>query len=370
MPSPLLPPELKLSIADYLDPISSLNFALTCKEYWKLCQALLESHTKRFAEAPLLASYEIEGAARPLMDGPPRPRIGIWQTLKDVLRDPKKGWYITEIDLRSCWVHDNSKAPEEVPEEFLDAAMKLMDLYPPLVDGDSRAMKNAIDLYHVEDPAEKCIVTQIYNDVKAGSPSGVLAILIHHLLNLKTIRMTMDREDTTFAAMIDWVAIEYMDEAKSPHLPFQRLKTAALSHYDTEGCIAADWVLTFLRIPSLRTFAASMMGGDFRRKMDIPKERSIRPGSKIEEFVFTSCQFEAKAVEYMIANTLSLKRFTYAAGGACTNEALYDPKVILKALAKYARDSLEYLVLQHFDLTEEEVRIHLSLPRPWILVHH
>jgi hypothetical protein len=369
MPLTLLTPELKLRITDHLDPVSTLNFALTCKEHWTLSQNLLEHHTRRFAEELLLASYKVEGAPRPRIDGPPRTRIGIWQTLEDVLRDPKDGWYITEIDLRSCWVSQNRKAPEDVPPVFLEAAMELMDLYPPLADGDWRVTKTSVRVYEVEDPAEKCIVTQIYNDVKSGSPAGVLAILIHHLPNLRTIRMTMDNDDATFSLMIDWVAIEYMDAAKVPCLPFQRLKTAALSHYDTEGCIAADWALTFLRFPSLRTFAASMMGGDFRRKMDISKAASFQPASGVEEFIFSSCQFEAKAVEYMIARTRSLKRFSYSAGGACTDEALYDPKVVLNALSKYAQDSLEHLLLEHFDLSEEEVRGPYFPPCPWILVH-
>ena len=369
MPLTLLTPELKLCITDHLDPVSTLNFALTCKEHWKLNQNLLQHPTRRFAEAPLLASYEVLGPPNRHIDGPPRTRIGIWQTLEDVLRDPRKGWYITEIDLRSGWVDLNRKAPEDVPPEFLEAAIELMDLYPPLFDDDWR-LTTPLRLHELLDPAEKCIVTQIYDDVKSGSPAGVLAILVHHLPNLRTLRMTMDNDDMTFGVMIDWVAIEYMDAAKALRLPFQRLKTVALSHYDTEGCIAADWALIFLHLPSLRTFAASMMGGDFRRrKMDIAKARSAQPPSGVEEFIFSSCQFEAKALGYMIARTRALKRFTYTAGGPCTDEALYDPKVVLNALSKYAGDSLEHLVLQHFDLCEEEVRDPYFAPCPWIQVH-
>jgi hypothetical protein len=341
MPSTILPPELKLCIADILDPISSLNYALTCKEHWKLCHTLLETHTKRFAEAPVLASYDTQGVPTPCADGSSRIPCGIWQTLGNVLRDPKEGWYITEIDLISCWV-DNRKAPEEVPAEFLDAAMELMDLYLPFELAD--------------DCSEELIVTQISNDIKAGSPSGALAILIHHLPNLRTLRMTIDREDTAFGAMIDQVAIEYSNAAKVLRLPFQRLKTVSLSHYDTESCISADRALPFLRIPSLRIFAASMMGGDFRRKMRLPKGRHFQQESNVEEFLFSGCQFDARALDYMIAQTRSLKRFTYTAGGSITDEALYNPKVILRALVKYAQNSLEHLVLLHGNLAEEEVR--------------
>jgi hypothetical protein len=354
MPSTILPPELKLSIADFLDPISSLDYALTCKDHWKLCHTLLEMHTKRFAEAPVLASYDTQGVPTPCADGSSRARCGIWQTLGNILRDPKEGWYITEIDLISCWVDDNKKPPEEVPTEFLDAAMELMDLYPPLELADS-ITHESVNSYRSEDCSE-AIVTRIFNDIKAGSPSGALAILIHHLPNLRTLRMTRDHDDVVFGAVIDQVAIEYSNTAKIPRLPFRRLKTVSLSHYDTEGCISVDRSLPFLRIPSLRIFAASMMGGTFRRKMRLPKAGSFQPESNVEEFFFSDCQFDARALEYMIAQTRSLKRFTYFAGGAIVDEALYDPKVILRALVKYAQNSLEHLILGHEHLDEEEVR--------------
>jgi hypothetical protein len=354
MPPTILPPELKLSIADFLDPISTLNYALTCKEHWKLCHSLLETHTRRFAEAPVLASYDTQGVPTPCADGSSRTNCGIWQTLGNVLRDPKEGWYITEIDLISCWV-DVRKAPEEVPPEFLDAAMELMDLYPPPELADS-ITNESVNSYRSEDCSE-VLVTRIFNDIKAGSPSGALAILIHHLPNLRTLRMTIDREDAVFGAVIDQVAIEYSNAAKVPRLPFRRLKTVSLSHYDSEGCISADRSLPFLRIPSLRIFAASMMGGTFRRKMRLPIMGPVQPESNVEEFFFSDCQFDARAVEYMIAQTRSLKRFTYYAGGTIVDdEALYDPKVILRALVKYAQNSLEHLILGHGHLHEEEVR--------------
>jgi hypothetical protein len=366
MPSTILPPELKLSIADFLDPISSLDYALTCKDHWKLCHTLLEMHTKRFAEAPVLASYDTQGVPTPCADGSSRARCGIWQTLGNILRDPKEGWYITEIDLISCWVDDNKKPPEEVPTEFLDAAMELMDLYPPLELADS-ITHESVNSYRSEDCSE-AIVTRIFNDIKAGSPSGALAILIHHLPNLRTLRMTRDHDDVVFGAVIDQVAIEYSNTAKIPRLPFRRLKTVSLSHYDTEGCISVDRSLPFLRIPSLRIFAASMMGGTFRRKMRLPKAGSFQPESNVEEFFFSDCQFDARALEYMIAQTRSLKRFTYFAGGAIVDEALYDPKVILRALVKYAQNSLEHLILGHEHLDEEEVRSPSLTTSPYTLI--
>jgi hypothetical protein len=335
-----IPPELKLCIADHLDPSSSINFALTCKEHWRLCEPILKAHARGFAEAPVLNSHYTG--------------TDLWQALKDVLRDPRKGWYITEISLMSSWSSHRHAAFEEDVDEFQKAATTLMDLYTPFSsDGMVEAGYFGLFGSHIE---EECVVKKIRDSIAIGSPDGAVAILVHHLPNLKTLRMTMSREDDAFEVLLHWIAMEYSNAAKALHLPFQRLKTAMLSHYDTEGHVSVNWALPFLRIPSLRTFAANMMGGHFRGEKGRGR---VTPGppprSNIEEFCFAACKFDARAVEYLVASTHSLKRFLYADDGACVGENMYDPKVVIKALDKYARHSLEHMVLDHMEYHEEEV---------------
>lgn len=120
--------------------------------------------------------------------------------------------------------------------------------------------------------------------------------------------------------------------------------------------MSADWVLLFLRVPSLRTFAANMMGGDFWYEGELPAISFYpHPQSNIEEFFLIDCQFDAEVVEYLLSSTQALKRFTYVAGGCIMSDDLYDAKLVLKALGEHARHSLECLVLRHDPYNQEEV---------------
>jgi hypothetical protein len=315
-----LPSELKLNVADYLDPQSSINFGLTCKEHWQLCRPLFKKHTLAFLQAPIVTAQNA------------------LELLRATLQDPSQGWYIREISFQDGW-DDPSTTPVDDAERLQEAVSQLKHLYS-----------------HSDTGLEQdWVVTQIERGLETGDPASAVAVLLHHLPYLRTLRLTMGHGNV-FESLLERIGVEYINAAKRSNLPLQHLRTVALAYYDTEGCIGPDWALTFLRIPSLRTFAASMMGGDFRHgQSDSEVPFYPHPKSNIEEFYFTMCQFDSAALEYLISCTFDLKRFEYGAGGCCTDEAAYEAKSVLKALAEHARDSLEYLVLSHFAYQEEEV---------------
>lgn len=317
----LLPSELKLRIADYLDPGSSINFGIACKEHWQLCQTLFKRHAKSFAEAPVVTAYNA------------------LDLLRATIQDPSQGWYIREISFKETW-DDPSTTLEEDAEQLQKSARQLRRLYP-----------------HTSSTVEdECLITRIEQDLATGHPNSAVAVLLHHLPNLRTLRLTTTREYSNFESLLERIGVEYVDAAKSSRLPLQHLQTVALVHDDTEGCISPDWALPFMRIPSLRVFAARMMGGDFDRDQNEPAIPFYpHPQSSIEEFFFDCSQFDPAALEYLLSCTPALKRFTYSAGGCCVSEDPYDAKVVLKALAEHAQHSLECLVLEHFMYDEEEV---------------
>jgi hypothetical protein len=70
---PLLPPELKLSIVDHLDPFSTVNFGLTCRHHWELYRPVIEKHARSFAEAPVVDA------------------VDVWKLLRDILQDDSRG---------------------------------------------------------------------------------------------------------------------------------------------------------------------------------------------------------------------------------------------------------------------------------------
>ncbi|KAF3040543.1 hypothetical protein E8E12_008943 [Didymella heteroderae] len=315
----ILPSELKLYIADYLDPQSSVKFGIACKEHWQLCQPLFKKHTQAFADAPIVTAHNA------------------LDLLRATLRDPTEGWYVREISFRDRW-DDPFTTPVDDAEQLQQAAGQMRSLYP----------HSGTDIEH------ECLVTQIEQGLATGHPASAVAVLLHHLPNLRTLRLTMGY-DNVFEDLLQRIGVEYIDTAKRSSLPLKYLRTVSLAHYDTEGCIPPDCALPFLRLPSIHTFAASMMGGDFTRgRFESQVPFHPHPQSGIEEFFFAGCQFDSAALEYLISCTSNLKRFTYSAGGCCTSEDAYGAKIVLKALTEHARDSLEYLVLAHFMYHEEE----------------
>lgn len=317
-----LPSELKLNIADYLDPQTSIDFGVTCKEHWQLCQPLYKRHTKAFSEAPTVTAHNA------------------LEHLRATLQDPSQGWYIREISFQDRW-DDPFTTPVDDAEHLQQAASQLKKFYS----------------HSDTDSEQESVITKTEHGLETGHPASAVAVLLHHLPNLRTLRLTMGHGNV-FEDLLERIGIEYIDAAKRPSLPLQHLRTVALAYYDTEGCITPDRALPFMRLPSLRTFAASMMGGDFERGQAEPEVPFYpHPQSNIEELFFSGCQFDSAALEYLISCTSKLKRFTYDAGGCCTAENPYDAKIVLKALAEHATDSLGYLLLAHFMYHEEEVRI-------------
>jgi len=315
-----LPSELKLNIADYLDPQSSINFGVTCKEHWRLCQPFYKRHTKAFLEASIVTAYNA------------------LDLLRATIQDRSQGWYIREISFQDRW-DDPFTTPVDDAEGLQNAATQLRSLY----------------LHSSTDTERDCLVTEIEHGLATGHPACAVAVLLHHLPNLRTLRLTLGHGNV-FETLLERIGIGFVDAAKRSSIPLQHLRAVALAHYDSEGCIDPGWALPFMQIPSLRTFAASSIGGDFGRGQFEPGIPLYpHPQSNIEEFFFTGCQFDSAALEYLISCTPNLKRFTYDAGGCCTAEDAYDAKTVLKALAEHARDSLEYLVLSHFAYQEEEV---------------
>jgi hypothetical protein len=318
----LLPSELKLTIGDYLDPQSSIDFGITCSEHWKLCQPLFARHTKAFVEAPTLTAYNA------------------LDILRATIQDPSQAWYIREISFRDRW-DDPFTTRMEDAEQLQYAARQMESLYH--------------DFNEVNE--DECLVTQIKHGLATGHPASAVAVLLHRLPNLRTLRLTIGRENV-LEALLERIGIKYVDARRQSSLPLRQLRTVALAHHDSEGCINPESALPFLHLPSLRTFAACMMGGDFWRDPPGPAVPLYpHPRSNVEEFFFVGCQFQSPALEYLLSCTPALKRFTYNDGGFCTSEDPYDPKIVLKALTEHTQQSLECLVLGHLNYIEEEVCI-------------
>lgn len=324
-----LPPELKLHIVEYLPPAASLHFALTCKEHSKLCQSTLEDHAQLFAEWQIIDA----GGGR----------ILLWSVLKEVLQDPRQGWYVRELRLpASRYSHwDNTipgyrppsqlaVLPEEDQSIFKQAARELEYLYPVIEgdcdEADQHRFTNSNDL-----------IATMEARITAGFVDAIIVILIHHLPNLKTIILTTDYVDCLELTMRR-IAAGYKDPTKASKLPLQHLTTALLAHYGSDEYSTADWACYFLCIPSLQTFAADTMNGAINfGGRDGYLLKDATPCSNITELFFSHCDID---MEVILAGTKQLKKLTYFSWHGTDHM-----KRLVGVIAKHAGHSLEELVL-------------------------
>jgi hypothetical protein len=327
-----LPPELKLSIAENLDPISSFNFAITCKEHWKLCDPINRRHARLFAENRTIDTAD---AGRLL-----------WDKLKEILDDHRVGWYLRDLSLPS---NRQTYWDESVGHDF---QLTGQTLKPPEEDliRYYRAVEDVEERYGTE------MLTKLYWKGKweAGLGNGaeepIINILVHHLPHLKVFRVTDAEISTSFYGLMRFIAEGYCEPALAPNLPFQHLNTVAIAHHDSEMSVDAEWCHFFCSIPTVQNFVAHAMGGemlfDFRERI---------PRSNVRELVFQYCRFDAGALESILMNTPKLERFSYDIAGATVSEEVYStwPKKVLQSLVENVSDSLEHLVFEADDAGDD-----------------
>ncbi|KAF2818485.1 hypothetical protein CC86DRAFT_364086 [Ophiobolus disseminans] len=347
-----LPAELTINIAEILDPHSTLKFALTCKSHSALCKSVLEKHARLFNEWQIIDTTDAE--------------LLLWQTLKEVLDDPRKGWYVRELNLppnrQYNWTSRMSLFPPhpcadlapsgEEKDMFKAAARKLEKLYPILESQHLLAREaNPSILGRPND-----LVGTIEDRIDAGKEDGVVTILLHYLPYLKTIRLTeVDDTSDCLELMMHRVAGGYKDPAVASKLPLQHLTTAAVSHCNTEGSITANWACSFLGIPSLKTFGAYRMGNSPSRGAE---DYYLLPGkmpcSNVTELFFACCLFNVEGLSVILAGLKNLKKFTYWGGDEGVSWASYKPKETIQALAKHVGHTVEEIVLDREDIDDDD----------------
>jgi hypothetical protein len=338
-----LPPELRLNIVDCLDPDSTLSFALTCKDHAALAKFALREHGR------LLAKWNIIDTT----DG----RTLLWETLKDVIANPRLGWYTRELNLPSSrqynWNADeslssrhpkNGVGPSEQDKSlFIEAARKLRHLYPELEPTSmQRRYYHAIHtLPHPHDT-----IASIENRIHAGFEDAIVAILLHYLPHLTIIRHTLVAMEDCLELVLWQIAKGYKDPVIAPKLPLQNLKTVAISYYASEGCSSLDWACFYLSVPTLRTFAAQAMGHS--PEQDVQRSlfpEGAAPCSNVSELFFRGCRLDVNGLATLLTNIKHLRKLTYDDGGIMLSANDYQPKGFIQAIATHAGSSLEELTL-------------------------
>jgi hypothetical protein len=200
-----LPAELTINIAEFLDPDSTLNLALTCKHHQALCKPVLAEHGRLFSEWQLIDTTN----AKTLL----------WQTLIEVLDDPRKGWYVRELNMPSDrqynWNVGGSLFPPHPQADnrpsgreknlLKKATQSLRSLYPIVATDHVLVQDPPYSIHRAHD-----LVGTIEDRIDTGVEDAVVAILLHHLPYLKIFRLTeVDDADQCLELLMRRIADGY-----------------------------------------------------------------------------------------------------------------------------------------------------------------
>jgi hypothetical protein len=349
-----LPVELTICIAGYLDPDTTLDFALTCRRNAVLCKSLLQEHGSLLSEWQIIDTKKAQTLT--------------WQALLEILDDPSRGWYIRELSLPGTrqqdwsrpqphnWTHLQSGIRVDFPAPCAEekntmkkAARKVGSLYPILHSRHVLARDPSPPL--LQRPND--IVGTIEDRIDQSNDDGVIAILLHHLPNLKTIRFTEHEDSDCFELMVHRIAGAYQEPSKAANLPLRHLATAAVSYGRSDEYNTPLWASAFLNIPSLRTFAVYEMDGVYEKTRSSylgPVAQSI---SNVTELYFKDCRFDHEALDTLLAGVKHLKKFTLDCSNLGTGEFYDGNKNLIQALSERAGQSVEELVLDFGATTED-----------------
>lgn len=349
-----LPTELTLYIAGYLNPDTTLDFALTCRRNAALCKSLLQEHGRLLSEWQTIDTKKAQTLT--------------WQALLEILDDPSRGWYIRELSLPGTrqqdwsrpqphnWTHLQSGIRVDFPAPYAEekntmkkAARNLESLYPVLQSGHILARDPSPPL--LQRPND--IVGTIEDRIDQSNDDGVIAILLHHLPNLKTIRFTEHDDSDCFELMIHRIAGAYQEPSNAANLPLRHLKTAAISYGRSDEWTTPLWASAFLSIPSLRTFAVYEMGGGYEKERNGYLRPVVLSISNVTELYFKDCLFDYEALDTLLAGVKHLKKFTLDGRGLDTSQSYDENKKLIPALAARVGQSLEELVLDFGATTED-----------------
>ncbi|KAF1948530.1 hypothetical protein CC80DRAFT_511277 [Byssothecium circinans] len=342
-----LPPELRLLIAEHLDPRSCFRFALTCREHSRLLSALVATHKELWTRYNTIDTHD----AGRLM----------WNLTKDIIENPKIANYIEDISL------PNTR------QQVWDAEIWHCDLYagsPHLLSDDlvqqyasairkSPFLDDTLDEFYPASPLKPGwpfgSAWSLEKMIRVGSDWPLAVHLVCQAINLETLRFTEFSLVDEFEFLCWRAAKAHHDPVPPPDLPFQHLKRVAIAFDVVRGFFYDHWAHVFLSIPTVTEFAGYKMGSN----TDPDVESLLGYKSKVKELLFQHSFINLKTIDSILARCEALESFTYENGGSCVSDfGAFAPRKVTELLLKHAVHSLEVLTLldtDGFDYEDEEI---------------
>ncbi|KAE9979649.1 hypothetical protein BLS_009581 [Venturia inaequalis] len=298
-----LPLELIELIFDNIsDPLDFCNASSTCKTLHSASSRLMKEHIVLAEKYQTLYFSTTEDGG-----------TNVWAVLAELLKDWRIRYHIREV-------------------VFGEA--RLLH-YDSLIAGDCSTLGNAINDMKQMDGFESLPIDPI--SLKSGYDDPFNALLVCQLQNLREITYVNDGHEEDFYRLIK----EYDDASHPPFLT--KLRTVNLEHWDTEGGLSLEWIIIFMRLPSVRTVNGHMI--EAAEEDEIETKRK----SNVTTLNLTYSCIELGAFDQLMEITQNLEYFSYEHSGAVVGDADCDPYGMVAVLLKHAGHSLKSLKINYGD---------------------
>ena len=368
-----LPTELLLQVASYLHPYFYLDLALACKVLHKVLASGLAIHGAKYANWRNINLCSLDP---PLDEASQRPNARTFLT--KLIKEPDFVQYVESVDMDAdasnfddgtSHLNPWARIPTEKPAAADMALWKLSLSRNAIL----RKQKDSLDeASEVDDTDFSEGVEEIAARVsraeqetayvisfEAGYPAALMAHALCLCPELRALRFVPYVNNTSMMLhMLRNVSTLYKQQkmlhtpglisprdgiqllSRVPELPFQRLTRVDLEHWDTEGGVDLEWVILFIKLPSLKKFYGRMIA-----ESDSDLEGECGGYSQVTELSLEYSNIADDQWPYLFGEIADLKKFEYEYGGAIISYHEWDSFSTVGALQKYAGETLEELRL-------------------------
>ncbi|QDS74034.1 hypothetical protein FKW77_009073 [Venturia effusa] len=313
---------LELIFNHITDPLDFCNASSTCKTLQSASSRLMKEHRA------LAERYQICTLDLPLGSNS---NTTVWALLHDISNDRRIRNHIRELEIEGG---RQSHYEPSYYEDYEDLVLSIDEIRPS---------RECLDQIRRMDGFQSLPFYTHY--LQHGRDDSFNALLLRQLPNLKALTYVATGDGATFLNFI-----EDAGNMTAPPPYLTKLETVTFSHWHSECGMDIDWLIAFMRLPSIRIINGHMIKGKaIKSKFSLNK-------SNVTTLDFTCSCIEVDFMDKILEQTQNLKHFSYEHNGALVRDSDWDPHGMVASLLEHTGHSLEALEIsgrEDDDMIEE-----------------
>ncbi len=323
----------------HIDDIEA--FSSCCKQFNILAATRLEKHLIKKFKFPTIA---IEPPHRPEggISADPSTDLILTRLLPDFLMDEENTLYPRSMSLSIGGVNTiRYYHNEEIRSSLIT---KYLEQHHGL---ENKIIAKVMQIQESLDGGQPAVEAQDWiKRIKKGDHDATSALLVTLFPNVKTLRMLDCRNFGTEALLIR--TLESLASAAAKNEPRALSAFSELSEVKLEGSSGrrnhndaahGKLIAMFMTLPSMQVIKG------YRLYWRVGESHSGPFTSSVKEISLESSEIESKHFMTCLERIKTLERFTYNLVQTHRSAILWEPRLLVKALRKYARNTLVHLEL-------------------------